>query len=128
MVNKKFLLVAIVVFAGCALEVPRTPTSFTQLSAKNLGPVIELESDTSIDVGTGFPRLVPRGTAFKQVGTIPQGDVFKPISFTLTLEGANVHEAFFVIKNFDLVGFYLPVEGAFVLPKSKITTKFSTRG
>ena len=121
--KNKFALLLCIVQMGCAIEVPRTPANFVMGG----GQVIRLEADTPIDVGTGYPRFLPRGTVLKQVGTVADGDVFKPVNFTLTLEGANVHEAFLVLKNNELVGFYLPVEQAFVFPKTKITTKFSIK-
>lgn len=126
--NHKAAWLLVFTLTGCAIEVPRTPSALSQASAQSDHRIIQLDVDTAIDVGTGYPRLLPRGTVLKHVGRIAEGEVYKPVNFTLTLEGANVHEAFLVLKDFDLVGFYLPVEGAFVLPKAKITTKFSTRG
>lgn len=48
------------------------------------------------------------------VGTDPHGDVYKTEDQILTVEASNVYEAFIVISAGDLVGFYLPVEDAFL--------------
>lgn len=126
--NNKLLVLLVLIIAGCASEVPRSPATFTQTSAQSPGSVMQLESDIIIDVGTGYSRMLPRGTILKQTGKVAEGDVYKPTNFTLTLEGANIHEVHLVLKNTELVGFYMPVEKAFVLPKNKITAKFTTRG
>ena len=126
--TKKSLLIVLLVVAGCASEVPRSPSPFSQMSAQSPVHVIQLESDIVIDVGTGYSRMLPRGTVLKRTGTVTEGDVYKPINYTLTLEGANIHEVHLVLKDLEVMGFYMPVEKAFVLPKNKITARFSTRG
>lgn len=129
MLGKSLIVVLVpILVIGCASEVPRSPATFTQIASQLPKHVIQLESDIVIDVGTGYSRMLPRGTVLKQTGTVVEGDVYKPVNYTLTLEGANIHEVHLVLKNSELVGFYMPVEKAFVLPKNKITAKFSTRG
>ena len=42
-----------------------------------------------------------------------------------TVEGANVHEAYLVLSGNVLVGFFLPVEGAFVDAKPTVVLKLT---
>jgi hypothetical protein len=46
-------------------------------------------------------------------GALPQGGVFKTQDQVLTVEGSNIHEAYIVVKEARLVGFYLPANGTY---------------
>ncbi|MFX8297360.1 hypothetical protein ABTL30_20295, partial [Acinetobacter baumannii] len=48
-----------------------------------------------------------------RVGTVPQGVVYRPVGTIFTIEGRQVHEAYLVIADQRLVGFYLPGEQAY---------------
>lgn len=41
---------------------------------------------------------------------MPQGDVYRPVGTIFTIEGRKVHEAYLVIRDRTLGGFYLPGE------------------
>lgn len=88
----------------------------------------QIDADAAIDVGTGYARTLPRGTVLKFVGSIDQGDVYRPVNYLLTLEGANIHEVYVVVNRTDIVGFFMPVELAFVPSRAPILNKFSIRG
>jgi hypothetical protein len=62
----------------------------------------------------GYSRTLRKGTHWKLVGALPQGEVFKPEDQVLTLECSNIFEAYLVVSEKRLVGFYLPVERGFV--------------
>lgn len=61
-------------------------------------------------LGTGFTRTLRQGTKWEYVGTVQYGDVFKTKDQVFTVEASNIHEAYLVISENTLVGFYLPVE------------------
>ena len=44
------------------------------------------------------------------VGNLPQEQVLKPIDAVFTIEGRQIHEAYLVVADDHLVGFYLPGE------------------
>ncbi|HVN97529.1 MAG TPA: hypothetical protein VMT62_13960 [Syntrophorhabdaceae bacterium] len=48
------------------------------------------------------------------VGTVSEGEVYKSKDQVLTVECSNIHEAYLVVSQGSLVGFYLPVEKGFV--------------
>ncbi|HZM48012.1 MAG TPA: hypothetical protein VFC14_24570 [Burkholderiales bacterium] len=100
--------------AACATEVQRTPSAAPVIAAGANSRVIRLGSDVLVNLHTGYTRTLKRDARWVSVGTIAQGEVFKPEGQVLTVEGAHVHEAYIVVSDGKLTGFYLPVENAFV--------------
>lgn len=100
--------------AGCAAEISRTPSSF--LPATGAAPrVIVLASDMEVTPSSGYQKTLKVDSKWKFVGRIPQGSVFEIQDDVFMLEGKHMHEAQLVISSADhLVGFFLPVEEAFV--------------
>lgn len=125
---KLMICILLLVLGGCAAEVPRTATTLTPQASSAPPRILRTEADINIDIGTGYPRMLPQGATLKRIGSIPEGEVYKPMNVTLTLEGANVHEVYLVLEGSELTGFYMPVEKAFVLQKPKLLLKLSIRG
>ena len=73
-------------------------------------PSFVLERTTDIDIGLGYRRTLKPGSTWTYVGTIPAGNVYRTRDQVLTVEASNIHEAYIVVNNSRLVGFYLPVE------------------
>ena len=69
---------------------------------------------------SGYRSLIKQGSTWRFVGRTPQGDVYQPIGGAFTVNGANVHEAYLVMTEGYVVGFYLPGEGAFSPLSNKI--------
>ena len=69
---------------------------------------------------SGYRNLIKQGSKWRFVGRTPHGDVFRPVDGVFTVNGANVHEAYLVMAEGYLVGFYLPGEGAFSSLPNKI--------
>ncbi len=67
-----------------------------------------------VDFSTGFRRTLKKGTHWRRVGTLPEGEVFEPIDSVFTVEGRHIREAYLVTDDGVLIGFFLPVEDAFV--------------
>ncbi|MGZ3180962.1 MAG: hypothetical protein ACXU8N_00860 [Telluria sp.] len=66
-----------------------------------------------LELETGYQRVLAGQSQWQHVGTLAQGEVFKPVGAVLTVEGADVHEAYLVVHDATLVGFYLPAEHGF---------------
>lgn len=98
--------------AGCASEVKRQPSELAA-SIAEAGKRYELRQDVSFKLDSGYERTVVARTEFTVAGRVPQGVVLKPTQTVLTVEGAHMHEAYAVVRDDTLVGFYLPVEKAF---------------
>lgn len=54
----------------------------------------------------------PADRLWRYVGSLPDGAVYRPVNTVFTVEAKHVHEAYLVLKDTQLVGYYLPVEGA----------------
>jgi len=56
---------------------------------------------------------MPAGTLLRRVGTIPEGEVWRPLNRVLTARGFNVHEGWVVTTGSAWIGFFHPVERSF---------------
>jgi hypothetical protein len=107
------LVAASMLLTACMAEVQRTSSSEPVVSSGH-PKSIELARDVEVDLHTGYKRTLRRDSRWTYVGSINQGDVYRPDGTVLTVEGANVHEAYIVLSSGKLAGFYLPVEKAYV--------------
>ncbi len=114
--NALALLLVLLAAAGCAFDVyhlSSKPTQFTQQIEAPRSFIIK--DDVLIkQAPCGYKRTLREGTRWDLCGTIPEGEVYKSRDQALTVECSNVHEAYLVVSNGFLTGFYLPVEKAFV--------------
>ena len=102
------------VLAACAPEVVRVPiVPPSPATAKGHPEAIVLARQAMARTGTGYDRLLADSTRWRFAGEIPQGAVYRATQGVFTLEGANIHEAYLVLRGDLLIGFYLPVEQAF---------------
>jgi hypothetical protein len=93
-----FGLVLVVALTACAPDVARRPMD-----------LMPAAGSTRVSI----ERVIRRGSVWTLVGSSNEGEVFKPVDRVFTVEGAHVHEAYLVLKDDNVVGFYLPVERAF---------------
>ncbi|MFQ5541667.1 MAG: hypothetical protein ACE5E2_02465 [Candidatus Binatia bacterium] len=110
------------VAVSCAFDlahVSSTPTQFTPQIEARKSFVIKDAVQIS-QAPCGYERTLRQGTNWNLVGTIPEGEVYKPKDQVLTVECSNVFEAYLVVSKDSLVGFYLPVEREFVSIAEKI--------
>ena len=106
---------------ACAAQIVRHPT---QLTAQP-GGTIEILQDAPISVGSGYRRVISRGSVWMRIGRTAEGEVYKPVDRVFTIEGAQVHEAYLVLDGDRIVGFYLPVERAFSPARGSPDTRLS---
>jgi hypothetical protein len=99
--------------AGCAAEIKRSPTPFTAAPAAQAQERVVMRQRVVLRPEIGYGRILEERSAWKLVGSVPAGKVYRADGFTLTIRSANTHEAYLVINNGQLVGFYLPGEQAF---------------
>jgi hypothetical protein len=98
--------------AGCAAAVASAPVAYMPLAPAAATParVVRVESPVHIQLPTGYKRELAAGSRWRPVGRVPQGDVYRPVETVFTIEGKQVHEAYLVVADRLLVGFYLPAE------------------
>ena len=95
--------------AACA-AVQHAPARLQPLAASGQSESRVLAKEVGITLDTGYTRTLKAGSRWRAVGTVDQGDVYRPVGDVFTLEGAHIHEAWLVVRNGTLVGFYLPAE------------------
>lgn len=111
-----------IIFSGCAFDIVHIDQEPIQYE-NAIFPKTDFELADEVDVrlGTGYSRKLNKGTKWCYVNTISKGDIFKTKDQILTIEGSNIFEAFIVVSEKQLVGFFLPVEETFS-PLSKPIT------
>lgn len=105
-----FSVVLIVLLAGCAPAVVQVPTSAMKpLDGKHM----RLSDMLEVRLSTGYTTVLKAHTNWHVVGHVEQGMIYKTRDQVVTVEGSHIHEAYLVVKDGHLVGFYLPVEQTF---------------
>jgi hypothetical protein len=103
---------AVVSLIGCAADVRRTSAEFRAVEVSQRTS-IEVTERVTLNLATGYQRSILTGSRWERIGAVAQGDVYRPVGTVFTIEGANMHEAFLVVQDSKIAGFYLPGEGAF---------------
>jgi hypothetical protein len=119
---------ALAALPGCAMQVQRSPATLLPAAEDVRAQRLHTAATIHFRLSTGYERTVPQGTEFVRAGRVEQGEVLRPTSYVLTVEGANVHEAFLVVTQARLVGFYLPAERAFAPLVETVEAKFVEGG
>ena len=117
------ILAATTALGGCnnlaALHVipmltPTIDREPTDIARKNLpSPTINITKTTTILLSTGYTRTVESNSQWQYAGRVSTGEVYRPINNVFTVEGSHVREAYIVINNHRIHGFYLPGENAY---------------
>lgn len=97
---------------GCSADVQRHPSALLAEAVASPIPMYTIHP-IQLQLDGGYGRLIPAKTEFIEVGRLREGTVLRPTRHVLTVEGAHVHEAYLVVSDDIVVGFYLPVERAF---------------
>ncbi|WP_300319696.1 hypothetical protein [Accumulibacter sp.] len=105
------LVMALGIF-GCASEITRYPAELTRARQRE-DKILVASQTVPVHPDSGYERSIRIGTEFVDAGGIAQGSILKPINAVFTVEGAHMHEAYLVVNDGRLVGFYLPVEKSF---------------
>lgn len=119
---RSLLLVGLsVMLNACAFDVVRINQLPVELQTdSNCVEEFSLTEDTSVKAGPGYNRILKSGTRWVCIGEILQGKVYKTKDQILTVEASNVFEAYLVVDDQKLIGYYLPVEGSFYPLKDHI--------
>jgi hypothetical protein len=111
---------------SCATSVVHTPAKLISYGSFDTFLTVTVIKQTDFRLETGYTRSLNAGSRWERIGTITEGEVYKPKNSVFTIEGKHVHEAFLVIFNGHLVGFYLPVEFGFSKLPQTISVPFSS--
>jgi hypothetical protein len=106
-----FLVIAVSLYiAGCAPMIPRVHAAFASIPDQTPETRIQLIQSVDVRLSTGYSRKLEAGSIWRLTGHLPQGRVYRSIGAPFTIEGAQVHEAYLVVYDGSLTGFYLPGE------------------
>ena len=119
MIWKTITIITAILSMSCAFDVAHVTYHPTDLTPQpQSGKSITLTEDVQITgAPCGYSRTLQNGSNWDLIGSIPEGNVYKPRDQVLTVECSNVYEAYLVCVHKSLVGFYLPVEQGFVTLK-----------
>ncbi len=109
------IVISIALIFGCAFNLADVQYQPVRMEAVG-GKITQfiLDADTPIHgAPCGYSRILRKGTKWEAVGKVAEGVVYRSRDQILTVECSNVFEAYLVVTEKSLVGFYLPVEKAF---------------
>ena len=109
-----FILFCIFQLFGCAFDVvhvKQIPANF--IPAEQDKESWKLLKEVNVTLSSGYNEKLKSETKWDYIGKVEQGDVFKTEDQILTVEGSNIFEAYLVVSNGYIKGFYLPVEKTF---------------
>ena len=121
----RLLLAAALFSLVTACAVRQSPAQLAPLTLAAAPALERLEQQADIELDTGYFRTLKSGSVWKHVGSVNEGEVYRPVRDVFTLEGSQMHEAYLVVAGNTLTGFYLPVEHSFSPLKHKISLTFS---
>jgi hypothetical protein len=73
-----------------------------------------LKESVTIKAYNATPSVLNAGTTWFEVGYINQGDVYRTKDQVVIVNSFDVHEAYIVVKDSTVVGYYLPIENTFI--------------
>jgi len=124
---RRALCFALTLFVLSACTVDQVPTAYSPLAVNNTLLLKRLDEQVDIHLNTGYSRTLKIGSIWSRVGSLVEGEVYKPYRDVFTVEGSHVHEAYLVVSNNMLQGFYLPVEHTFSPLNQKIPLTFNNQ-
>lgn len=98
---------------GCAFDVVHVDQRPTRFDDAARASPFEVTADVTVPVGPGFSRTLKKGTRWMPAGSVSEGDVYRSRDQALTVEASNIHEAWLVVRQNKVVGYYLIVEKTF---------------
>ena len=122
-----FVATLCAVLAACASEISMQPAPLNAPTQQNTS-VVRLTAEVRGVSTSGYSRTLRVGSRWETIGDTNQGQVLKPLDSVLTVEGANVREAYVVIRDGSWVGFWLPVERAYSPLRTPVAATFEEVG
>jgi len=118
------ILSLLLLVAGCAASITYSYADLAPERSVTRLPQ-PLQQSVNIKLDTGYSRHLSKGSQWIRIGNLRQGQVYKPYRDIFTVEGSNVHEAYLVVSDHHLVGFYLPAEHGFFPLRPPLSITFN---
>lgn len=111
-----FPALLVILVSGCAFnlaDVEYSPAQFQPMTEG--GRAFTLSTNVKLtDTPCWYGRELRQNTRWEYTGSVTQGEVFRSRDQILTLECSNIYEAYLVVRDGRLMGFFLPVQQGFV--------------
>lgn len=98
--------------SGCATEIHPQPVSFHPTAVT--GPTRVLVGAADGRPESGSSRALQAGTELREVGTLPQGAVYRAVNHEIQVRAGDRYEAYIVVSGTNWLGYYLPSEHAYL--------------
>ena len=98
-------------FISSCEHIPRTKTSPVKYAKSE--EIIIVTDEKDISLSNGYSVIIAKMTSWKYIGDIPEGKIYKPLSSVFMVEDSHKYQAYLVLQNHLLVGFYLPASKEF---------------
>lgn len=108
---RSFAVVATVLVSGCS--VTQVPVG-EPLVAQDNSPSVALQTPVHIELAGARDVLLRAATIWESIGTIERGTVYSSEDQLVVVESYNTRQAYIVVDDDQVVGYYLPVENSFV--------------
>ncbi|WP_455202798.1 hypothetical protein [Kaarinaea lacus] len=115
------LCIILVSCIGCA-SVTKQKVDFKPTDESE---ILQTNKLTHLWLDTGYSRTIEINSKWSLVGSISNkniqgGKVYKPVNDVLTIEGTQIYEAYLVVSNGKIVGFYLPASSKYSPLKNQV--------
>ena len=108
---------------GCAPEIVRQAIPYVQKTGTP--EFIQLTKSAKVPNWSRTGNSLFVGTRWDFVGEVSHGRVYRSKDSVFFLQGANSHEAYLVVRDKKLVGFYLPGEKSWSALEPALDIEFS---
>jgi len=102
--------------------------SLSNYSNIHADQIFVVDRDIDFRLDTLYTKHIQENSEWYVVGAIPQGTVYKSSNGVFSVQGTNVHEAYLVVDQDQLIGFYLPAERAFSGLSSRVHLILKPKG
>ncbi|CAM3472520.1 Lipoprotein [Bordetella sputigena] len=103
---------AIVLALTACMSVSLRPTAYTPVNAAQ-AKQLQLAKSVSAPLTNDATVTLAAGSQWILAGSVPEGQVYRKAGGTLMIDAKRLREAYLVIADGKLVGFYFPGESAF---------------
>ena len=100
------------VLCACAPPVVSEPAQLTPVPEAQQ-QTITIARDIEVALVWDYKSAIRSGSQWRLVGRVREGGVYRPVGSVFAVEGRNVHEAYLVVRERRIVGFYLVAESRF---------------
>lgn len=120
-------IVILTPLTGCTTRVARVAppqVSITPLTLADQIQIKTLATRVTVTLDSGYSIMLMGGSRWLHVGSVANGEVYKPNSGILETDDTAPREFYIVTSGKQLVGFYLPAERRFTPLKQALFLTF----